>query len=394
MTGPAVPVEHEYRVLFTDVEVTGFIGLPVDDIQSAEIELRFNEVSSATIACPAFPWLQLLILTPGIRAAIVRDGAIIIAGPVESSSHTFDAEADGEDGIGRMVITIADDLSLVAGRVTYPNPALDANVQDAARYTITGAVGSSAIHELVNLNAGPGSLRPVAALTMAADPLAGDTIDYSTRFEPLLDACRAIALAVGGIGFRTRQVGLAVQFEIYDPGVSGQWSRARGNLRGFTFTTSSPNMTVVLVGGQDAGADRTIRETDNTTALIEDWPRVETFLDRRDQDDPGELDQAGDAVWLANGPAVRLDMRVIDTAAQKWPDDYDLGALGSVEVYDGVTVEAIVRVIKISYAAATGETITPVIGTPDAVASGPTAALRQATLRQQALDATAGELPV
>jgi hypothetical protein len=296
------------------------------------------------------------------------------------------------------VIYVADDLALIAGRVTYPDPANAATGQTAARYTFTTVNGEDALRDLVDVNAGPSALaaRQVAALALGADNGIGVAVSYSTRFEPLLDAARAIAIAAGNLGFRTVQDGLSVLFEVYDPRDltdSARFSRGRGNLRRIRYQPSAPICTAAIVGGEDAGTARVIRERLNTALITDGWGRVESFVDRRDVTDVDELDAAGDDALSAGTMSIRLEIDALDTPAQHYRVNYGLGDVVSVEVYPGVTVPEIIRAIKIDFSATKGEVITPIIGTADAVTTGPTASLQRSILRQQQLDAAAGELP-
>lgn len=391
------PETHVYRILFTDQTLSQYVGEILEQVHEVTIIPRFREPGSAEVVCEAFPWLLTLINTPGTRAVVSRDGVREVAGPVEVGAFEWDAVTDGEDGNGRITFFVADDLALVVGRVSYPNPALAATAQDVARYTVSAVNAEVAMRALVNLNAGPGALtaREVPGLVLGAVASVGTNITYSTRFQPLGDDLRAMAIAGGDLGYRTVQVNLTVEFLVFQPAdatTSARFSRGLGNLRSISYEVTSPTVTAAIVGGENVGAARVIAERLNSAAITDGHPRVERFIDRRDITDTTELDNAGDDELDGGQPSIRLSVVAVDTDAIRYRTAYNLGDIASVEVFPDVEVALVVQAVEIHFIAGQGETISPIIGTANAVMSGPTAALQRAILRQQAIAATAGEI--
>jgi hypothetical protein len=329
----------------------------------------------------------------------MRDDVIEVAGPVEDYDYAYSADEDGEDGNGTVTFVFTDDMALAAGRITYPNPALAATAQDTDRYSITAVNAETAIRALVNTNAGPGALtaRRVPGLVLGAAAGVGTNVTTSTRFEPLMDVCRSIATAGGGLGFRTKQVGLTVEFEVFAPRdltTSMRVGRQLHNLATVRYNPSAPLTTVAIVGGQAAGAARVIRERPNTAALAAGHPRLETFVDRRDVDNTADLDTAGDGALVDGEASIRLSIEAIDTASQTYRTDYGPGDIVSTAVFDGVTVEQVIQQVEIDYTPDSGEEITLVIGTQDAIYGSAAAFLQAQILRRQQQAAAAGEIPV
>lgn len=395
----AINRNPEYKILFTTSDLSAYIGNPLRIFSRIALTLRFNEVSSGEFTSRAYPWLMDVVNAIGTRVVVMRDGVIILAGPIEDQGpYLYDAAVDGEDGDGTVTVRFADDLSLIAGRLVYPNPAQDADAQTSARYTITGVNGEVAMRALVNLNAGPGALtdREIPALVLGPLASVGTNVNYSARFEPLCDSLRAVAVAAGGLGFRTQQVGSTIEFQVYEPEdltSSARFGRNIGNLRTLEYQVTSPIATVAIVGGQDAGADRVIRERPNSTALAEGWPRREVWVDRRDIDNTPELDAAGDEELTNNAVAIRLVIGAIDTESQRYPGDYDLGDEVSNRVFDD-SVPEIIRAIDIEMTPDGGEVVTPTIGTQEAALSNSTVLLQRKLQRQAAFAGTAGEIEI
>ena len=148
-------------ILTTDPDLT-VVGDPIVCWTAVTSVLRFNTVSSGEFTAPAHPWL-LDQLEPGRRIVLIRDGVVFCAGPWVTRKYV--KSVGGEDsGVGRVTVTWADDLAWIAGRVTYPNPAQDAESQTAARYDAAGNA-ETLMRGLVNLNAGPGALETMGSRT-------------------------------------------------------------------------------------------------------------------------------------------------------------------------------------------------------------------------------------
>jgi hypothetical protein len=276
--GPA-PVEAEYIIWITDHNLVTLYE-QVDDWSAISVTLRHNEVSSGEFTAPAHPELVAAVRTPMARAVLERNGTILLAGPIEYTPLDFDADRDGYDGHGDITVRWADDLALIAGRLSYPNPALAAEAQDVAKWTSTGTP-EVLMRALLNGNAGPGALtvRRIPQLVLGDTAGITGSVTWSTRFQPLCDDLRGIAaISATRVGFRTQQVDDTIEFQVYGPTdrTGSIWfSRSMGNVLSIKHEPEAPKTTVGIGGGKDAGVNRLIVERGD----VGDWWRLETFVD-------------------------------------------------------------------------------------------------------------------
>lgn len=363
-------------LLITDRNLN-VVGDPVDGWTDLDVTLRFNEPATGSFTAPARPELLQQIATGGYRVVVIREGAIFVAGPIERPGPER-WSVDGQDtDPGTVTVYFTDDLALIAGRVTYPTPSAAATAQTStARWTST-ANAEDIMRALVDQNAGPGALsvRRVPQLALGADAGVGSSITFGTRFEPLGDALRSAAIAGGGLGFRTQQVGTAIQFQVYAPtdrttgSGAVRFSRGLGNLRSYSYEPVAPSATVAIVGGKDVGTSRVVVERTNSSAVAK-WWRLETFVDQRQSDATSaataELDQAGDEELARSAETARLTSVTVDTEDQQFGVHYQLGDRVSVELNSGTEVADVVRAVHLEVSPDDGEVVTALVGSQDA----------------------------
>jgi hypothetical protein len=350
-------------ILFTDGDLTP-LGQPIVRFRQLQCTLRFNEPDSTLLTVPALP-TYLEMAQPGNRLVVIRDGEILTAGPIEYPAR-FDWSAASTDDTaepGLLTIGATDDSVWLAGHRVYPDPAHASTAQTTDFYTST-ANAEVAMRALVNLNAGPGALAPrqVPHLILGTLASVGTSINVRSRFDPLSDQLRAAALAGGGLGFRVRQDGSDLKFEVYQPAdLSNQvrFSRGLGNLRTIGYQAQGPTATVAIVGGDGTGASRTIVEREDTAATAL-WGRMETFVGDSSSDTT-TLDQAGDDALAGAAEQAQLTVFAIDTPLQRFGTHYRLGDRVAVEVYPGLQVSDVVRAVTLT-ATKDGEVVQPQIG--------------------------------
>ena len=356
------------QLLVTDKNLV-VLGDPLDGWTDLTCELRFNEPASGSVSIPARPEVEEL-LQPGNRLVVIRDGDIWCAGPLEEP-QAFEWSVDGEQDPGFVKAAFSDDLARVAGYVTYPAPASTFASQVTATdnlRTITATNAEVIIRTLINENCGPGALtaRRIEQLALGALASVGTNTSISTRFEPLLDVCRTVASA-GGLGFRTRQSGDDILFEVYDPAdlsATARFARDLGNLRSLSFTLAAPAATSELVMGGDAGS-RAYVEVASGAATP--WYRAEKLLDQSGTTNAnGELTQAGTAALVEDDPTVALSTVTVDTEDLQAGRDFQLGDRVSVVLPSGLEVADIVRTIRLDATPDGGEQVTSVVGSGDA----------------------------
>lgn len=354
------------------------VGDPLDGWTALDCTRRFNEPASGTVDLPAS--LEVMsILQPGNRLVVVRDGAVWMAGPMEIPQEIEVGYGGGDEGGGQsppgeISINFTDDLGRVAGYVTWPNPAVAWGGQPAGAWrTITATGGEAIIRQLVDETCGPGALaaRRIPRLILGAASGAGTVTLVNTRFEGLLEACRRVAIDGGGIGFRTRQDGKDIVFEVYGPrdlSRSARFSFGLGNLRYLRAKLSAPTVTHSLVAGtEEEGATTRAFVEVADTAQAAAWYRVEKYVDgSAENDTAGELTQAGRDELAGGAAPVELATVTVDIPDLVAGRDFDLGDRVSVQLPNGSEVTDLVRSMHLQATPAGGEQVTTLVGSPEA----------------------------
>lgn len=343
-------------------------GDPLAAWTSLSADLNFNEPASGSITLPARPE-YMAQLQPGNRLVVIRDGEIWCAGPIEMpQDYTWDVSQEADPG--QVAVSFSDDLAVVAGYLTYPDPASaftsQATATDAVRQ-ITAANAETIIRTLVTENCGPGALatRQVPQLVLDTATGAGTNTSITTRFEPLLDACRTVA-AHDGLGFRTRQVDNEIRFGVYAPAdrtATARFSAGLGNLRALHYTLGAPTATSELIQGGSVGARAYVEAVSGEASA---WWRVERLLDQTGTTNVnGELTQAGLRAFGNDAATASLSTTTVDTPDLRAGRDYTLGDLVTVVLPTGLEVPDLVRTIRLEATGRGAELVTSVIGTGD-----------------------------
>lgn len=365
------------QLLVTDRNLTPS-GDPLAGWTKFSCDINHLQPASGSVTLPATPAVEQL-LQPGNRLVVIRDGEIWCAGPFEEpQDFSWDLASDAGDGT--VTATFSDDLARIAGYLTYPEPTKAFSAQTATsnvKRQLDSVNAGAAIRTLVNENCGPGALavRRIEHLALGGATSVGSTISIGTRFEPLLDACRTAA-ATDGLGFRTRQVGNQILFEVYQPQdltATVRFSRGLGNLRKVAFTMGAPTGTSQLVqGGNDPAEQPAEGEPPNERTYIEvvsghaaDWYRVEKLIEMTGTLAPAELTQAGTRALGEDNPQASLETLTVDTEDLKAGRDYWLGDKVSVVLPTGLEVVDLVQTIRLEATPDEGELVTSVIGSSD-----------------------------
>ncbi|MEU5908913.1 MULTISPECIES: siphovirus ReqiPepy6 Gp37-like family protein [Actinomycetes] len=364
------------QLLVTDRNLK-VVGDPLSGWTRLAVDLNYNAPASGSVVLPAWPEV-LELLQPGHRLVVVRDQGVWCAGPMEEpQDYQWDLEQNPAPGT--VTVRFSDDLARVAGYLTYPEPtkafANQDTITDRLR-TFSGQNAETIIRQLVNENCGPGALAARRIERLVLDDVAGvgGNRSLSTRFEPLLDACRTVA-ATDGLGIRTRQVGDQIKFGVYKPAnrtSTARFSQGLGNLRSLSFTMGAPLATSELVqGGGDPDEQATppnIRVyVEVTSGAAADWYRVEKLIDKTGtlDDFGGELTQAGTLALGDDNPQASLATVTVDTEDLKAGRDYVLGDRVTVALPTGLEVADIVQSIRLEATADEGEVVTSVVGNSD-----------------------------
>lgn len=363
----------QVRVLVTDRSLTP-LGKPLAGVRDLDVELRHMTAGSGSFTVPARPaTLEQLAAGHRIvvqrRAGLGRPWSIFGAGPLESEPGEWDWSADprdGSGGLGRLAVPFSTDEAYVVERVTYPVPTQPATAQTASAVWTGNGNAEVVMRQLVDVNAGPGALaaRRAPGLVLGALAGVGGNVRLSTRFQPLGDELRTVALAGGGLGWRVVQVGSSLEFQVFAPrDLTGsvRFSRGLGNLRRFRWAPASPTCTVAIVAGQGEGTARTIRERIDAAAVAR-WRRIERFIDQRQTDALDELDQAGDEALADGAEQLGLETETVDTARQQFGTHFGLGDRASVELPTGIVLADVVTSARLVGDAKAGYRVTSTVG--------------------------------
>ncbi|MFD4259952.1 siphovirus ReqiPepy6 Gp37-like family protein [Streptomyces sp. NPDC058534] len=367
------------QLLVTDRNLS-FLGDPITGWTKLSCDLNFNAPASGSVQLPARQEVMEL-LQPGNRLVVLRDNQIWCAGPMEEpQDYAWDLGSNA--GVGTVTVRFSDDLARIAGYLTYPEPAKSFATQtktsDKVR-KLTATNAETIIRTLVNENCGPGALtaRRIERLVLDTVAAVGTSQTVSTRFEPLLDACRTAAVT-DGLGFRTRQVGDEIRFGVYQPrdlSRTARFSDGLGNLRSVAFTMGAPLATSELVmGGNDPADDPPQGDPAYERVYVEvtsnqhvDWWRVEKFTEKSgiDDDSEGELTQAGRLAFGNDKATASLSTVTVDTEDLRAGRDFGLGDLVAVVLPTGLEIADVVRSIGLAAEPDSGELVTIVIGNND-----------------------------
>ncbi len=358
----------KFTLLITDANLE-VLGDPITCWTSLDCTLRFNEPGSGFFKSPAYPWLREQII-PGARVVVNRhtwDGpgsGIVMAGPIEK--YIDERSDNGENaGDGKITVNFSDDLAKVVARLVYPNPAQTPSAQTTDAWTYTGNA-ELALREVVNKNAGPGALanRQIPQLVLGSLASVGSSVTVtSQRMQPLGEVARQIAQVGGGLGFRTRQVGDQIVFEVYAPPDKSdnvRFSFALNNMKYIAYEVTAPKATTVIAGGQGEAADRNLHERNNSAEEAV-WGRYEALASTAGGDATAAQD-TGDRMLAESAATVRIPSNVADSPDQRYGIDYELGDIVAVESRPGQQILDVIRTVHLQAWPTAGSIFAPFVG--------------------------------
>lgn len=360
-------VPDDIYLLITDRNLN-VVADPVECWDSVDCTLRHNEVSTGVFTAPAYDWIWDA-LQPLNRVVVIRNSDVFMAGPWEKRMR--EQSDDGENsGIGKMTVNFADDLALVVSRNAVPEPLKTIGTQAIDHWAYNDNV-EVVLQSLADLNAGPSARaeRRIPRLIMGGATGAGTTVTGKLRMDQLGDAMRSIALAGGGVGFRTRQDDANfIRYETYGPrdlSNDVRFSFGLGNLRYLAYEETAPTASTIYTGGQGEGADRLLYDRTDT-ALESVWGRREQYQPRPGSDPAADLYRDADEVIAREAATARLQSSAWDSEDQQFGKHYGLGDRVSVEVAPGQQVSDLVRNVHLQAWATAGELVSAMVGGQDA----------------------------
>lgn len=341
-------------------------GDPLTTWTQLDVTTKRNEPASGTLQIPATPEV-LALLQPGARLVVMRDEDIWCAGPMEIPQE---GDRDAVQGAGPLTVSFADDLAKIVGNLTYPSPLAAPSGAQGAYRTFSAVNTETIMRTLVSENCGPDarSERKIPRLVLGDVAGVGTAMTYQTRWEPLGDVLRTVA-AHDNLGFRTRQVGNQIRFEVY--GTPNKAGRVRisedfGNLQSLHYKISAPTVTTAIVGGSGDGAARVIVAVTDAAAEAA-WWRIESFVDAGDvaNDSAGQLTAKGTEALAAGAGSVELSAVIVDTEDVKAGRDFGIGDRVSVKLPTGDAFTDVVTQIQLTATPKEGEKVTSTVGSSE-----------------------------
>lgn len=342
------------------VDETGTPVRPLEGYTDGEFVMRLNDVGTWTLTIPrqiAPPeiWLpQHGVQFVSYDDTAPADGDTIMQGPIVAREWRYGRDVD--------VVQLGgvDDMVWLAARRGHPDPT-DAYTPPsetyASAYDIRTGTRSTIARQYVDLNLGPGALtdRQVPGLTIGTDPVIGGTGKATTRFWVLLDVLRDIA-QFGKLRYSI--IDRVFNVHAVSDSIGPTFSVDFGTVKTFHYSEIAPwrdGGNHVVVGADGEAAARNFVEVvaaDN----VNQWGRMETFLDRRDLSDMSEAYAAGLEYLESIGVGAESVSNTTKGAtfelvegeqdATRWRTGWDLGTRARV-IAGTVDFEAVITEINI-----------------------------------------------
>jgi hypothetical protein len=338
------------------------ITAQIDDFDSLELRPKHNDVGAWVLDLDGRLPVVAELLRPGAGIVVTRDDQLpaVLSGPVvkRHGRRTGDTHTVTLSGL-------TDDVWL-RRRLAHPQPATDTAPYSTAAYDVRTGIASTVMRQYVDVNAAAGAILPrrVLGLALGGDLLIGGTVTGRGRWQTLLELLQELALAAD-LGFRVRQNGATLQFDVYAPtdrSASVRFSDELGNLGDYEYDGTAPTCNYPYVGGGGEGTARVIHEAPDSASIV-DWQRIESFVDRRDTTAPDELSQAAEKATTEGAATVGMSLTPIDTPDQRFGQHYDLGDRVSAVLEDVELTEVLTEVRIVLNAS--GQQVLPTVGVPD-----------------------------
>lgn len=362
----------------------------IDNYQSLTLKPQFNNVGTWTLTMPMKSDAAYQIIQPGYGIVVVRDGQTIFSGSVNQRNRKWDVSND------TLQLDGFDDNQILKRYLAFPS---QTGLPFTTDYDVRTGPAETVIKQYINANIYQGQVQRAENITIETDQARGQTVTGQARLQTLLDLCISLALAGGDLGFRMIQSGQWPEFQVYvpqDKTKSVIFSPLLGNLISFDYTETNPQANYVITGGTGEGTNRTFVDGRDSNSMVT-YGRYEEFLDSRDTTDTTQLQQSVDTELSQKANQTNLSMTTTDTDGMAFIHDYNLGdkvtailtqpeiiqetdeldyfislyQTGSMTVEKLKEIQTVATVITDVIRQVTitidqnGETINPVIGSPD-----------------------------
>lgn len=329
-------------------QVTDYTSLTVVSRHNAIGAISMDISASSDSAPKLVEGNGLIVKTP--------TGETVLTGPIRTADWS---RSESDAGAGKLTIGAVSDDEILSRYTCWPSPTAAIGSQTASVYKIDVAAVETGMRNLVNLNAGPGALasRKNPLLTLATNGLHGPALVREVnQFDNLLTVLQDIASAAG-LGFRVRQVGSTLQFQVFQPADlsgSARFSFGLGNLTDASYSTTPPTCTRALVVAGGGSSPRVCQVYDRSDPLFPGLV-IEQFVDQTSVDTASvdltaQMDQAGEEA-LANGAGQgSLSISPIDLPKLRYGRDYNVGDTVAAQLRGGTWYTDVVREVTLTSA--------------------------------------------
>ena len=328
----------------------------ISDFITLRILMTLNGVGSWSIKsrtkepCP---------FEPGMGIIVVRDSEFLYGGIVEKIQDVLDAKTS----LYTWEVSGVGDLGYLNRRVCYVDP-ITGSTTTAGHYSDSGEL-SNVINRLIDRNVGENALESRREPIIKSNPVSsfGGQTSVFLRFQNLLSAVVATCRKNGyNIRANWNKENSKVFYELFTGDNLSQdfiFSEQLNNITNSEFIAKVPEGNSLIAGGKGEMTEREFAYANNDIS-IDQWGRIERFLDARNQDGledyvNGKLDEKSENVIGYSCTASDSDN------APKFGTDYNLGDIISMKV--GTTyIAAEVQQVEIDVRSGK-ETVSPKFGT-------------------------------
>lgn len=320
-----------------DVSLKRLGMIDPEDITDLKLIKRFNNIGSWSMSLPVEHPAAVDLQQPGAGLLVTGpNNRILMSGGTITNTH----KETVKDPIGTVSLQGSDDMIHLGDGNAWPQPSNSNVSTQLYSHDIRQGAAESVIRAYVNANIGPGSpaSRRINSIILSNDLGRGSQVIGRARFDQLGKLLSPLASS-GGVAFDMVQQGTKILFYVYVP--QDKTGLIRMDIDNDMIETAeygfgAPTATRAIVAGQGQGEERSfIMVTSSDSAASEAaWGRKpEVFKDRRDTDDPVELDQSGHEIVDTGAKMVTsLSVKPSDEVTMVYGEDWFLGDRVTVTV--------------------------------------------------------------
>jgi len=428
LLAPAVPLDWKMYAVYDDIADH---GLPprwdrvaeIDEFNKATFILRLNDVGSFTIdSDPKAAGIRTAINPPPdarypnarvCHIELTIDGRTVFIGPIQGVERSAEPTRQSTTVFGRdhnvylaqRIVAARNPRGTTAPTglpfpTSFASPPLwsgpappwcgayQFNAAERLGYDLFTGPANQALAHYAYYNAGPGAAFSASVARRKLNFVLpgqgfGAEVSVAGRYQNLLEFLQGIAIQAGEwpLAFSAAPW----TFTVAQPADRGAFfSPDLGNVRSFVARYAVDDLNFAYVAGQGEEEERMIATNPGYGAnpgagvpiapvypgLGDSGPYyglVEGFRDRRDTDDWPTLQGAAVEDCRAGIQRPRVLAAALDTAAQRYGRDYNLGDIVTVR-FDGVDTKVLVTALAFNLEPGRPPTVTPTLGTDVAVA--------------------------